>query len=284
MTIDPTKAGTVLERGPASSWDSKDALLYALGVGAGSEDAAEDLKYTTENSDGVAQEVLPTFAMVMGGSGRRHPVELIGSVPRTSILHGAQRIRLHRTIPASGSVVADGLISGIHDKGKHATLVTSSVLKDPETEEPYAEIETTLVLRGQGGFGGDPGPAENWEAPEREPDATVRQATAPSQALLYRLSGDRNPLHSDPAFAAKAGMQRPILHGLCTYGFAGRALLTAVAGNDPGRFGEFSARFASPVQPGDILSTHIWRTDGGAVFRTAVGDRVVLDRGVFRLR
>ncbi|GAA0967648.1 3-hydroxyacyl-thioester dehydratase HtdY [Acrocarpospora macrocephala] len=283
MTVDPTKVGTTLEGSPAS-WDSKDALLYALGVGAGAEDPLKDLKYTTENSEGVPQEVLPTFATVMTGGVRRHPTELIGSVPRSSILHGEQKVVLHRTIPTAGTVVSDGEITGIYDKGKHANLVTSSVLTDATSGERYAEVQSTLVLRGEGGFGGDPGPATRWEVPAREPDTIVSHPTRVDQALLYRLSGDRNPLHSDPAFAAKAGMPRPILHGLCTYGFAGRALLAAIADDDPARFGEFSVRFASTVNPGDVLDTWIWRTDDGAIFQTRVGDAVVLDRGVFRLR
>ncbi|WP_424533546.1 MaoC/PaaZ C-terminal domain-containing protein [Sphaerisporangium viridialbum] len=283
MTVDPTKVGTPLEGSP-TSWDSKDALLYALGVGAGAEDPLKDLKYTTENSEGVAQEVLPTFVTVMTGSVGKHPTELVGSVPRSSILHGEQKVILHRTIPTAGTVVSEGKIAGIYDKGKHANLVTSSVLKDPTSGASYAEVQVTLVLRGEGGFGGDPGPAAHWEVPARKPDEIVSYPTKVDQALLYRLNGDRNPLHSDPAFAAKAGMKRPILHGLCTYGFAGRALLAAVADDDPSQFGEFSVRFASTVNPGDLLDTLIWRTDDGAIFQTKVGETVVLDRGVFHLR
>ena len=139
-----------------------------------------------------------------------------------------------------------------------------------------------MVVRDEGGFGGHPRPTAPWALPERPADIRRSYPTRRDQALLYRLSGDRNPLHSDPWFAREAGLERPILHGLCTYGFAGRALLHEVCGGDPDRFGRMSARFTHMVTPGDTLDVDVWRTTDGAVFRAAVGDRVVLDRGTFR--
>jgi acyl dehydratase len=140
----------------------------------------------------------------------------------------------------------------------------------------------SAFIRGEGGWGGERGPSgPRNEAPDRDPDATITYPTRPEQALVYRLSGDRNPLHSDPSFAALAGFDRPILHGLCTYGFTGRALLHELCGSDPARFRSMEGRFSSPVMPGEELTVQVWRTgDGQAVYRTlASGDRVVLDSG-----
>jgi acyl dehydratase len=145
-----------------------------------------------------------------------------------------------------------------------------------------AEVRTGLFIRGAGGFGGTRGETGPWQQPDRSPDHVVEYRTRPDQALLYRLSGDRNPLHSDPAYAAKAGFDRPILHGLCTFGFTGRALLHALCDSDPSGFGSMSVRFASPVLPGQTLDVLIWVTgEDEAVFQTRVGNTVVLDRGTF---
>lgn len=153
---------------------------------------------------------------------------------------------------------------------------------DVVTGALLAEVRTGLFIRGAGGFGGTRGETAHWQQPDRSPDHVVEYRTSPDQALLYRLSGDRNPLHSDPGYAAKAGFDRPILHGLCTFGFAGRALLHALCGSDPSGFGSMSARFASPVLPGQKLDVLIWTIgEDEAAFQTCVGDTVVLDRGTF---
>jgi acyl dehydratase len=145
-----------------------------------------------------------------------------------------------------------------------------------------ATIRGSVFIRGEGGFGGDRGPSgADWEMPTRPPDTTVNYRTRPEQALLYRLTGDRNPLHSDPKFAAKGGLQRPILHGMCTYGFTGRALLHAVCGSDPARFRAMEGRFTRPVMPGDELTISIWVDGNTAYFRTTSNDVVVIDRGRF---
>ncbi len=274
------------------SWSSSQALLYALGVGAGGSGAHDELAFTTDNSHGVAQRVLPTFAAVLamrGGDGSdlgdvMNLLRGVGDVALAQILHGEQAVTLHHALPVAGAATATGYISAIHDKGRNAVVESVVELRDADSGEPLAETVSSLVLRGAGGFGGDPGTTPAWTAPETPPDAALSYPTRRDQALLYRLSGDRNPLHSDPWFARSAGHDQPILHGLCTYGFAGRALLHEVCGSDPARFGSMSARFTSTVIPGDTLDVSVWRTTEGAVFRASVGDRVVLDRGTFRLR
>ncbi|MBD0021599.1 enoyl-CoA hydratase [Gordonia pseudamarae] len=283
--IDHTKVGS-----PAANWErtwtTRDTMLYAVSVGAGAHDPTDELRFTTDNTSGITQQVLPTFVTVMaaGEAATQNPLTVLGDIAVTSIVHGGQRITLHNDIPPAGSVVSRGSIAAIYDKGRHAAIVLASTITDADDGTPYADIETTMILTGEGGFGGNPGPKASWSVPDREPDEIVTDHTRPEQALLYRLNSDRNPLHSDPAFAAFMGRTRPTLHGLCTYGYAGRAVLATVAESDPGRFGSFFARFAAPVEPGDELHTLIWRTENGALFQTKVGDTVVLDHGEFRLR
>ena len=274
------------------SWSSSQALLYALGVGAGGSGAHDELAFTTENSHGRPQQVLPTFAAVLAmHSGDdsdigdvMNLVRGVGDVSLAQILHGEQAVTLHGAVPVVGTATSTGYISSVHDKGRHAVVESVVELWAADSGALLAETVSTLIVRGAGGFGGDPGATPTWTAPERPADLTLRYPTRRDQALLYRLSGDRNPLHSDPWFARSAGLERPILHGLCTYGFAGRALLHEVCGGDPDRFGSMSARFTAMVIPGDTLDVSVWRTTDGAVFRAFVGDRVVLDRGTFRLR
>ena len=155
--------------------------------------------------------------------------------------------------------------------------------RDPQSGELLLRTKMSAFIRGEGGFGGDRGPAGGRNAPpDRAPDHVVSYETRPDQALIYRLSGDRNPLHSDPEFARMAGFDRPILHGLCTYGFTGRALLHALCDSDPSRFGGMEGRFSKPVLPGDTLAVSIWEDGDGAVFQTRTQrDEIVLDGGRF---
>jgi acyl dehydratase len=172
----------------------------------------------------------------------------------------------------------------MYDKGKAGVVVTESTVLDDADGQPLFTTRMSAFIRGEGGWGGDRGPsgAVN-EPPAREPDHAVTYQTTPDQALVYRLSGDRNPLHSDPSFAAMGGFDHPILHGLCSYGFTGRALLHTLCEGDSSRFGHIEARFASPVYPGEALTVTMWETgDGEAVFITSVGDRVVIDQGLLR--
>ncbi len=284
MAIDPSAIGAVTEP-KVYEWTDRDTLLYALGVGAGT----ADLAFTTENSHEIPQQVLPTFAVICCMGFAAAP--LVGSFNWGMLLHGSQEIRLSAPLPASGALSVVAEVADIQDKGegRNGIIMLRARGSDPATGVQVAETLTTLVIRGAGGFGGQPGrrPAAP-EFPDREPDARIALPTRDDQALIYRLSGDRNPLHSDPWFAREmAGFPMPILHGLCTYGFAGRALLAELAGGDATRLTAMAARFSAPVFPGETLTTSIWRTGSGrAVYRTEAcaadgsNARVVLDDGV----
>ena len=276
MPLNPEAVGTVSE--PAEvSWTSKDTLLYAVSLGAGT----SELQYTTENTNGVVQQALPTYPVVIpGGTGA---LANIGTFNPAMLVHGSQSVTLHQTLPAAGTATVVGKVAAMYDKGKAAVVVLEANASAPDGSPLYTTT-TSLFIRGEGGWGGDRGPsgAQN-VPPEREPDNVTTYQTSPDQALLYRLNGDRNPLHSDPSFAAMGGFDQPILHGLCTYGFTGRALLHAVAGGESANFKHIEGRFASPVIPGEALTIRVWKTgEGEAVFNTSVGDRVVIDQGLVR--
>jgi acyl dehydratase len=274
MPIDPAATGA--EGEPRTrSWTSKDALLYAVGVGAGLGDPTSELAFTTENSEGIAQQVLPTFAVLLSQA----PPPPFGDFDPAQLVHAEQEIVLHRPVPVKGTVTARARVAGVYDKGKGALVAieSSAVLDDGS---PLATNRSALFIRGEGGFGGERGPRDEWAAPDRAPDRTVTYATRPEQALLYRLSGDRNPLHSDPSFAKRGGFDTPILHGLCTYGVVGRALLHAVAGSDPARLTSMYGRFSAVVLPGQSLTTEIWQEGTAVLFRARTDDgTVVIDRG-----
>ena len=202
-------------------------------------------------------------------------------------MHAEQSFRRHRPLPVAGAVLVRSRIIGIYDQGSGALAITRTTATDEETGETLITAESAGFVRGGGGFGGPRRPAPEWPAPTGEPDRQVVCPTRPDQALLYRLSGDRNPLHSDPWFAQNlAGFPKPILHGLCTYGVAGRALVGELGGGDATKVSAVAARFSSPVFPGETLTTSIWRTEPGhAVFRTEASHpdgsdaRLVLEDG-----
>ena len=276
MPLNPDAVGSKSE--PVEvSWNSTDCLLYAVGIGAGT----DELAFTTENTNGVDQLVFPTFPVVIGW-GRGSAMGNIGSFNPALLVHGQQSVTLHRPIPVEGTASLVGEVVAMYDKGKAAVVVTSATAT--MDGEPLYTTTMSAFIRGEGGWGGDRGPSGPQNMPpERAPDHQVTYQTSPDQALVYRLSGDRNPLHSDPAFAAMGGFDRPILHGLCTYGFTGRALLHALCGSDPARFQHVEGRFTSPVLPGEALTVSMWETGGGeAVFTTAVEDRLVIDQGLLR--
>jgi len=275
MPINPDATGSVGQ--PAEfSWTSKDSLLYAMGVGAGvSDPTGFELEFTTENSNEVTQRALPTQVVVMGGGS----TPSFGDFNPVHLLHAEQAITLHQPVPAAGTAIATGRVGPIYDKGKAALVYLETDVADVDGN-PIWNTRSGLFIGGEGGWGGDRGPATEWHLPDREADHVVAYPTRPDQALLYRLNGDRNPLHSDPTFAAAAGFDKPILHGLCTYGFTGRALLHALCDSDPARFGGMGGRFKSPVVPGETLEVHAWEEDGRVIFQTRVGDRVVFDNGV----
>ena len=254
------------------SWTSKDALLYAVGVGAG----IDELAFTTENSHDVPQRVLPTMAAVIG-AGIAGAISAIGAFDFAMLVHGEQSFVQHREIPVEGSLTATGKIVGIYDKGSGAVVAVEGECVDNATGELLLTVGS-----GEGGWGGDRGPSgDRNAAPDRAADHSVSYRVRPDQALTYRLSGDRNPLHSDPWFAALAGFDRPILHGLCTYGFTGRALLHTMCGSDPAKFRSMEGRFASPVFPGEELTIEMWNEGAGeCIFQTRGEDgRVVLVGG-----
>jgi acyl dehydratase len=264
------------------SWTSTDALLYAIGVGAGLGDPLNELEFTTENSAGITQQVLPTYGVLIS---QARPARRFGDFDPALLVHAEQGFELHQPLPVAGTVRAAATVTGIYDKGSGALVTTESIAVDAATGEPLVTARSGAFIRGQGGFGGPRGESEPWHAPEREPDCRITQPTRPEQALLYRLSGDRNPLHADPRFAARGGFDRPILHGLCTYGFTGRALLHALCDSDPAQFRSMYGRFSSPVLPGDSLVISVWIDEDGdsALFRTAREDgTVVIDRGRIR--
>jgi acyl dehydratase len=277
MPIDPTAVGTV-GKAVRRSWTSKDSLLYSLGVGAGT----EELAFTTENTANLPQRVLPTFAVILGGGGV--PFERIGTFNAALMLHGAQRVELFGEIPPEGEIESTGKIAALWDKGegKAAVAELESESVNLATGEPLFKTKMTAFFRGEGGFGGERGAAASFTLPKRKADHEVRYTTRLDQPLLYRLSGDRNPLHSDPEFAKMGGFDRPILHGLCSYGFTGRALLHTLCGGDPARFRSMDARFSKPVMPGDDLVVSMWLENDQCLFQTRNQDGVVvIDQGVF---
>src|SRR5262249_29149769 len=269
------------------AWTSTDALLYAVGVGAGLGDPLSELRFTTENSEGISQQVLPTFGVLISQAATRRS---LGNFDRAQLVHAEQSFELHRPLPVAGTVRTISTVSAIYDKGSGALVITENEAVHAATGEPMVTARSGLFIRGEGGFGGERGSSEHWRRPERPADHQITLPTRPEQALIYRLSGDRNPLHADPKFAARGGFARPILHGLCTYGVTGRALLHALCGSDPARFAGMSGRFTRPVLPGDALTVSMWITENGsdngtgrALFQTATLDgTVVIDRGVMR--
>ncbi|PCI48442.1 MAG: enoyl-CoA hydratase [Moraxellaceae bacterium] len=272
MSIDPSKVG--LEGEPRDrAWDSKDCLLYAVGVGCGT----DELEFATEKD----QKVLPTFAVVIGGGGV--PLNKIGDFNFAMLVHGEQAIYFEKPIPTDGIITSQGKIVEIWDKGSGAVIVTESNSIDKKTGELIFKTRSSVFLRGEGGFGGDRGPKAEKFDPGRAPDKQITYKTREDQALTYRLSGDRNPLHSDPEFAKRGGFDRPILHGLCTYGFTGRALLNSYCKGQPEKFKAIEGRFSKPVMPGDELTISMWQEGNNVLFQTKTQDDVVvIDNGLFK--
>ncbi|MFB6392209.1 MaoC/PaaZ C-terminal domain-containing protein [Polymorphospora lycopeni] len=258
-------------------WTAADTILYALGVGAGQADPADELRFTTENSTGHPPAALPTFATLLAAD-----PPYLGEP--AAVRHAGETLTLHRPLPPAGRVRTTATVTDVYDQGSGLLLHHRSEIHDLDGN-PLATIERAMFVIGAGGFDGRRAPVADWRRPTDHPDHTVSHPVRPDQALLYRLNGDRNPLHCDPVVAARAGLPRPVLHGLCTYGFAGRTLLHTVAGGDPDRVRRISARFSAPFFPGDTLTVLVWRRPAGALFQALDGrGRPVLDRGVLDLR
>ncbi|CAN7517613.1 MaoC/PaaZ C-terminal domain-containing protein [Phenylobacterium sp. LjRoot219] len=271
------------------SWDSDRALLYAVGVGAGLDDPLRELQFTTENAPGVAQQVIPSFLAIMGLPSAW--VELLGwkseGLSPVGMVHGEQSVTLARPIPVSGKAHLSTVLRGVYDKGSGALVVKETRITLADTGEHLGSTCMRLFAQGKGGFGGPRGPAGEpaWSQPDRRPDQTVSLPVGLNQSLIYRLSGDRHPHGTDPGRARADGFERPVFYGLGSYGVACRALVSALCDGDVARFGHMEGRFSKPVYPGDRLDTRVWRTDDGAAFQMwANGERLVLDRGVFRFR
>ncbi|MGW3911335.1 MaoC/PaaZ C-terminal domain-containing protein [Streptomyces sp. NPDC005070] len=260
MPIDAAKAVAAQPRTGEIAWSHKDVQLYHLGLGAGVPATDPDeLRYTLESR----LHVLPSFATVAGAGspGVISGLSMPGvDVDLARVLHGGQSVRLHRPIPADGTATATGRIAAVYDKGTAAVLVMRTEVTD--AEGPLWTNDAQIFVRGEGGWGGDRGPGARLEAPSGPPARTVERPIREEQALLYRLSGDWNPLHADPEFAKLAGFDRPILHGLCTYGMTLKAVVDTLLGGDVTRVRAYTTRFAGVVFPGETLRIRMWPGDG----------------------
>lgn len=257
MPIDPEKArGARLPEGE-SSYTQDQVILYHLGLGAGVPATdPKELEYTYEKN----LKVLPSFAVIpafgsMGG---------IANIPGLQfnfamLLHGEQEVILHRPLPTQAKLVTSAHIPEIYDKGKAALVILEAEAKDAETGEALFTNRFSLFIRGEGGFGGESGPKAGNQAPEREPDGTTERKLLPQQALIYRLSGDKNPLHADPEFAKLGGFDAPIIHGLCSYGVACKAIVDEVLDGDVTRVARYQARFAGVGFPGETYRIAWWK-------------------------
>lgn len=258
------------------SYTERDVCLYALAVGAPADwlDQGE-LSFVYELS-GQGFKALPTFPVLYPTrmidhilTGRLGQIEFNPMM----LVHGEQYLEIKKTIPTAGEITCRPRIANIYDKGSGMLVITETPCYD-ESGEEVAFNQSSMFIRGLGNFGGERGPSGQPEAiPDRAPDAIQRETTLEKQALLYRLCGDRNPLHADPAMAAVGNFDRPILHGLCTFGFAGRAVLKHFCDNDPARFKSIKVRFAKHVFPGETLLTEMWKQDSRVIFRTRVEER-----------
>jgi len=257
MAIEPDKArGARLPDGE-TGYTQDQVILYHLGLGAGvpPTDPGE-LEYTYEKN----LKVLPSFAVIpafgsMGG---------ITNIPGLQfnlamLLHGEQEVILHQPLPAEAKLAVSAHIPEIYDKGKAALVILESEARDAESGQPLFTNRFSLFIRGEGGFGGDAGPKAGNQPPDRAPDGTITRQLMPQQALIYRLSGDKNPLHADPEFAKMAGFDKPIIHGLCSFGVTCKAIVDEVLGGDVSSVSRYRARFAGVGFPGETYEISYWK-------------------------
>lgn len=283
MPVDPSKAlGADLGEGQYS-WTSDDVILYHLGVGAGVPPTSEgELAYTYEKN----LKVLPSFGVipVFGSMGNLGAVEGL-SFNFAMLLHGEQDITIHEPLPPAATVTNRGRVAELWDKGK-ACLCVLEVESSDDSGNPLFTNRFGLFLRGEGGFGGEPGPPAANEKPDREPDGVIESPTLPQQALIYRLSGDKNPLHADPEVAKMVGFDQPIIHGLCSYGVVCKAVVDAVLDGDTAAVARYQARFRGVGFPGETYQTAYWR-EGNRILieaRSKERDAVVISNAAITLR
>ncbi|WP_067647826.1 MaoC/PaaZ C-terminal domain-containing protein [Nocardia harenae] len=272
MPIDLERALGAELPGRSFSWTPSDVQVYHLGLGAGTRwlDPAE-LRYL----DDVAPQVLPTFAAVAPTVHETEPprVSYPGvDIDLAKVVHAHQEIVVHRPIPASGKATLSGRVTEVWDKGSAAVVVRELTIVGSDGEPLWTD-RSSIFAKGEGGFGGERGPSTKVEIPSSAPDFEELVPILPQQALLYRMSGDRNPLHSDPAFASDAGFPAPILHGLCTYGIACKAATDALLGSDVSQVRGFRARFAGVVFPGETLRIRGWRSGDVVTLGVTVVER-----------
>jgi acyl dehydratase len=273
--------------GLAARYDEKDVMLYALGVGMGRDPLDEqELPFVYENN---GLKVVPTFASVINrgeAPSERQRMPQKSNINFMMVVDGERRITIHKQLPPKCDVIADERYLDILDKGegKGAVLIQERVVREAASGDKLFTIVSSIFARGDGGFGGKAqGGPELHEIPDRAPDLIHECDTRPDQALLYALSGDRNPLHRDPAFAKLVGFSRPILHGLCSYGTACRAVLSTLAQYAPERITQFDVRFSKPVFPGETLVVELWQDGGTISYRASVKERpgtIVLNNGL----
>jgi acyl dehydratase len=266
MPIDLEKAKKAQLPDSEASWDHDRVILYHLGIGAGRKPTdPNELEYCYERK----LKVLPSFAVIPVFSA----LGSIAAIPGVQInfalvLHGEQDIEIHKPLPPAAKIKNSARVAGIYDKGKAALIVLEVASREADSGAALFTNRFSIFARGEGGFGGDSGPKGSIDAPDRAPDHVVESPTLPQQALLYRLSGDKNPLHADPEFAKLGGFDTPILHGLCSYGVVCKAVVDAALGGDVTRVARYQARFSGVVFPGETLVTSMWR-DGGRIVVSA---------------
>ena len=278
MAIDYDHLMSLKSEGQEFSYGDRETMLYALGIGFGRDPMNDkELPFVYEKD----LQTIPTMSSVIAwGAG---PMAQSG-INYLMVVHGEQKLTMHKPLPVAADITADSRVIGAYDKGadKGAIIITETLIKDKKTGDKLCTMQSTTFARGDGGFGGpSEGAPKPHPLPERAPDQTVEVDTRPDQALLYRLSGDRNPLHADPEVAKMAGFPAPILHGLCTYGTCCRAIISSVCDYDASKITGFDVRFSSPVFPGETILVDIWQDGKTVSFRARVKERdaVVINNG-----